>query len=336
MARQSKAFDLAWSSLSGSSHETGWRSIAVDPAGPIAIHAGRRFPGNEEALLVSFPTASLPGAEKLPDGQGFAVERADPYGDGTTWLALTRKATGSPELFSAMACDVAGALDAAVLEGADQHRLLRVFLGRVKAWQEFMRKGAQALSPEAEIGLIGELTILVAVIDAGVASSAAVEAWVGPLDAVQDFELGTGAVEVKATVSSVGFAARIGSLEQLDDSVRQPLFVAGAKFRQIANGANLPDLVASMRAKVALDPEATRLLSERLIAAGYFDAHADRYARRFEAAGIRLIEITPAFPRLVHATVPQGIMRAIYDIDLDKAAGPNWDVAAALMKLGAI
>jgi hypothetical protein len=336
MARPSSAFELAWSSLSGATQDAGWRTIAIDSAGPISIHAGRRFPGNEEAVLASFPSTSLPAAEKLPDGQGFAVERADPHNDGRAWLALTRRPHGSAELFSAMVCDVVGALDAVVLEGADAARLQRVFLGRVKAWQEFMRKGAQALGPEAEIGLFGELATLGAIIDAGTATEASVEAWVGPLDAPQDFELGTGAVEVKSTVATTGFPAHIGSLEQLDDSVRQPLFVAAMRLRQVSHGRSLPDMVAAARSRAAANPEAACVLGERLIAAGYFDFHGDRYVRRFEPESIRLIEVTSAFPRLVHATVPMGVTRAVYDIDLDKAGGPRLDVASALKRLGVI
>jgi len=110
----------------------------------------------------------------------------------------------------AIVCDVAGMLDAE--SSLDDTRLLRVFLGRVRAWQEFMRKGAQALSPEAEIGLIGELTLLALIIEAGVPSALALEAWVGPNDGIQDFEIGTGAIEVKATLSPVGLPALIGSL----------------------------------------------------------------------------------------------------------------------------
>jgi len=336
MARQSSAFDLAWSSLSGATEDAGWRSIAIDPAGAITIHAGRRFPGNEEAVLASFPSASLPAAEKLPDGQGFTVERADPYNDGRTWLALTRRPNGSAELFAAMACDVVGAMDAAVLESADAPRLLRVFLGRVKAWQEFMRKGAQALSPEAEIGFFGELATLLAIMDAGAPPDASVEGWVGPLDAAQDIELGTGAVEVKSTIAATGFPARIGSLEQLDDSVRQPLFVAATRLRQVAHGLALAEMVAAMRSRAAPHAETARVLSERLIAAGYFDAHAERYVRRFEPESIRLIEVASGFPRLVHATVPLGVTRAVYDVDLDKAGGPRLDIAAALKRLGVI
>lgn len=336
MARPSKAFELAWTSLSATKDEPGWQLIAVDPAGPVPVEAGRRFPDNEEAVLASFPKGSLPPAEKLPDGQGFAVERADPYGDGRVWVALARRPHGSTELFAAMACDVVGAMDAEATAGNGAHRLLRVFLGRVRAWQEFMRKGAQTLSAEAEIGLVGELATLAGIIDAGAPVGAAVAAWVGPFASPQDFELGTGAVEVKSTLATVGFPARISSLEQLDDSVRQPLFVAACRLKQLAQGQSLPELVASLRARVATDAEASALLSERLIAGGYFDAHADRYPRRFEQESIRLVEVTAAFPRLVRATVPLAVTKAIYEINLDQVAGARLDIAAVAKKLGAI
>jgi hypothetical protein len=300
------------------------------------VRAGCRSPDNVEAVLVGFPTARLAAADKLPEGQGFSVERADPEGNGRFWLALTRKSAGSAELFAAMACDVVGALDDAVAASADEAKLLRVLTGRVGAWQEFMRKGTQALSPEAEIGLIGELTLLRAIIDAGVPSTHAIESWVGPLDGIQDFELGTGALEVKATLSSTGFPAKIGSLEQLDDSTRQPLFVAGARLRQTESGQNLPAIVEAMRLTIKGNAEAERLLAERLLAAGYVDSHADRYPRRFEQAGIRVVQVADGFPRLTSGTVPAGIMRAMYEIDLDKVPGDNVGAEGALKELGAI
>lgn len=337
MVRPSKEFDLAWSSLADSDEAEGWRIIPIESAGSVRIHVGRRFPGNYEALLVCFSVAHLSPADKLPDGQGFFVERVDPLGeDGNTWLALTCRASGSVELFSAMACDVAGALDLSANEGADEHRLLRVFLGRVRAWQEFMRKGATALSTEVEIGLIGELLTLGAIVEAGVPAYVAVASWVGPLDGVQDFEIGTGAMEVKATIATVGFTARIGSLEQLDDAVRQPLFVVGAKLKQVTNGQNLPALVAAMKTIIAEDVEAMRLFSERLIAGGYFDSHADRYPRKFQPASLRAILVGEGFPRLIYGNVPQGVTRVNYDIDLDKSASESFEVAAALKQLGAI
>jgi hypothetical protein len=84
------------------------------------------------------------------------------------------------------------------------------------------------------------------------------------------------------------------------------------------------------------DAEAARLLSERLLAAGYYDAHADRYSRRFSLADMRVVEVAAGFPRLTPGTAPAGIMRAMYEIDLDKAPGSNVGVDGALKKLGAI
>lgn len=336
MARPSNEFLMAWSSLTSDDAEPGWQAIALPSAGPLQLRAGRRSPDNAEAVLVCFPSETLSAADKLPEGQGFAVERADPDGSGKLWLALTRKSAGSPELFASMACDVVGALDDSVAAGSSEGKLLRVFIGRVGAWQEFMRKGTQALSPEAEIGLIGELTLLRAIIEAGVAPATAIESWVGPLDGVQDFEIGAGALEVKATLSAAGFPARIGSLEQLDDSTRQPLFVAGSRLRQTESGQNLPGFVEAMRQAIKGDAEAQRLLTERLLAAGYIDSHADRYPRKFEQAGTRVVEVAGNFPRMTSGTVPAGIMKAMYEIDLDMAPGDDVGAEGALKKLGVI
>jgi hypothetical protein len=325
--------ELAWRSLRDSSDTSGWRSIYIATIGPCSLLAGLSFPDKNEALLASFTSSAIPVAEKLPDGQGFAVSRVEPNGDGLTWLALTRSVHGSLELFVAMA-DVACAMESE--SSVDEKRLLRVFLGRIRAWQEFMRRGAQALNPESEIGLVGELTLLRSIIDAGLPMASAIESWVGPLDGVRDFEIGTGSLEVKATLSATGFPAKIGSLEQLDDSVRQPLFLAGMRLRQTDNGQSLPDLVAEMRDVAAGDAEAMRLLSERLIAAGYFDGHADRYTRRYRLAETRVVEVKDDFPRLTPGSVPLGVTKATYEIDLDKLVGPILPIDDVLKKLGSL
>ncbi|PRH49701.1 PD-(D/E)XK motif protein [Burkholderia multivorans] len=327
---------MAWSSLSGDGRDGGWQTISVTPTGPLELSAGRRAPDNAEAVLVGFPAARLAVADKLPEGQGFAVERANPEDKDMLWLALTRKAAGNVELFTDMACNVTGALDDAAAAGADVAKLLRIFIGRVGAWQEFMRKGSQVLSPEAEIGLVGELATLLQIIEAGVSATAAVEGWLGPLDGVQDFELGTGALEVKSTLSSAGFPARIASLEQLDDAVRQPLFVIGVRLRQTESGLGLPEFVDAARLAAKADPGAASALDDRLVAAGYFDAHTDHYPRRFALVGTLVIEVGDGFPRLTPGRVPFGITGATYGIDLDMVVDYRVDVATALKKMRAI
>jgi hypothetical protein len=336
MARPSEEFLLAWSSLSAVDAEPGWQAIDLAATGPIQLRAGRRSPDNAEAVLLGFPSARLAAADKLPEGQGFAVERADPDGDGNLWLALTRRSAGSDGLFASMACDVVGAIDEAAATGVDEAKLLRLFVGRVGAWQEFMRKGTQTLSAEAEIGLVGELICLQAIIEAGAPAAAALEAWVGPLDGIQDFILGTGAMEVKSSLAASGFPAKIGSLDQLDDSMRQPLFVASVRLRQTPGGQGLPQIAQGVMEAIRGDAEAERLLTERLMAAGYIDSHSDRYSRRFEHAGTRVVEVHADFPRLTTGSVPAGIMKAMYELDLDKAPGYDAGIGGALKKLGVV
>ena len=334
MARPSKEFVLAWSSLFCEDEAPGWQAISLPSAGPVEVQVGRRSPDNAEAVLFCFPTASLPRSERLPEGKGFLVERANLNGHDGLRLALTRQAAGSSELFASMACDVVGAIDDAAEEGASESRLLKTFLGRVRAWQQFMSRGAGPLSPEAELGLVGELYFMAQFLDAGVSPESVLRGWVGPVDAPQDFLLGDGAIEVKATMSSSGFPVKIGSLEQLDDAVASPLFLAAVRFARNEGGATLPEMVAEVEHRLANESGALQILRERLMLAGYADAHAGQYFRRFEAKERRFLSVSEGFPRLTPGVVPAAVTRTLYEINLDHAGDFLRDFDEVLSQLG--
>ena len=335
MAHLSDELALAWSSLPPDSDaKPGWCGVSISRPGALPMRGGRRYPGGLEALMVRFGAATLPLAQQLPEGLGFIVERASHSSDSTVWLALTRSKSGGLDLFSDMAYDIAERLNSCPVD--DEPNALRVLLSRVRAWQEFMRKGAAALSAEKEIGLVGELSVLSSIIALGIPGAAAVEAWTGPLGGLRDFEIGTGAIEVKATNAAAGFRARIGSLDQLDDSVRQPLYLAGVRLREVATGKTLPETVQEARANVIDSPRARELLDDRLLAAGYREDHADRYSRRFTIEGAKVMHIGEEFPRLTPWNVPPGVTSATYDIDFESAPGESVGFDGALRKLGAI
>ncbi len=333
MPRPIDEFLAAWAALSGlGEEESGWRGIPVTSAGVCELMAARRFPGNEEALLACFPTARLESSERLPEGKGFEVVRADPFGDCRTWIALSRKESGSPELFAEMVGDVAGAMDTEAAGG--EAVILRTMLRRVRMWQQFMSRGAGPLSPEAELGLAGELYFMTLLLDAGVLPESVVRGWVGPDDAPQDFLLGDGAIEVKATMSSSGFPVKIGSLEQLDDAVASPLFLAAVRFASTEGGATLPEMVAEVSRRLEGEPGVTTHLSERLMAAGYSETHAGQYSRRFEPKEKRVLFVTEGFPRLTPGVVPPGVTRVLYEINLDHAGEFLREFEVALSQLG--
>lgn len=333
MPRPIDEFVAVWDALSDSSTEVGWCGIPVAGAGECELMAARRFPGNEEALLACFPTASPGMSDHLPEGKGFEVVRVDPFDDGKTWIALSRKESGSPELFAEMVGDVAGVMDAAAPEG--DASVLKAMLRRVRMWQHFMSRGKGLLSSEAELGLAGELFFMMRLLDAGVSCESVLGGWVGPDNAPQDFLFGDGAIEVKATMSSSGFPVKIGSLEQLDDAVASPLFLAVVKFATGDGGMRLPEMVAEVEQRIQEDPGALDLLRERLLVAGYTEAHADRYSRRFDPNEWRVFCVSEGFPRLTSGVVPVGVMRTVYEIDLKHAGGFLCDFAAVLSQLGA-
>jgi hypothetical protein len=332
MARANDEFLLAWRALPEAGVESGWQTIPVTaPSAGCAVRVGRKHPAGQEAVLAGFAHALLPASEKLPEGQGFFVERVA-MDDGWTWLAITRSESGQFDLFVAMVCDVVGLLDIASL--TDRQTQLRLFIERVRAWQEFMKKGVTALGPEREVGLLGELTVLNGLMDEGIGCNAVIDAWKGPLDGEQDFELGMGAIEVKSTLSQTGFPARVGSLQQLDDCIRQPLFLAGVKLRMRAEGFSLPSLVDHTRGRLNEVPFAASEFERLLREAGYFDGHASQYTRHFELAELRVCEVTGNFPRLTTGNVPTGVTAASYSIELDHNNEARLSLEQALERLG--
>lgn len=324
----------AWRALAGSDGASeGMRRIAVSGLEGGRLQAARRFPGNREALLIGFESVALPPVATLPAATGFRVERIAPGLPGN-WLALVREEEGGIELFSRMATDVVATLAAS--PSASHQRQLQLFLGRVRAWQQFMSRKRGALDPEGELGLAGELVCLARLIEAGLDAHGAVEGWRGPLDGLQDFEIGTGAVEVKSTLSHDGFPATIMSLEQLDDSTRQPLFLLGCRFAIAEEGTTLCERVHAVRLVLESDPAAAARFENALLHAGYVDEHAEQYTRHLVVSELRFVLVNEAFPRLVAGNVPAAVRRARYELDLDATGAPAFAIDEVLKQTGAV
>ncbi|MDX5408583.1 MAG: PD-(D/E)XK motif protein [Chromatiaceae bacterium] len=322
MARSSEEYLLAWAALSSNQVECQddcWQVIFLSPAGPVEIEAGLKSPENCEAIIFSFSSARIALNEKLPEGKGFLVERTESLDKDGIRLALTRKSDGNLELFTAMVCDVVGALDLAASRNFSQTVLLQTLIKRILTWQSFMLRSTNPLGPEAELGLAGELYFLKALIISPLPPSLVLSGWVGPEGAPQDFLLGMGAIEVKATLSSSGFPAKIGSLEQLDDAFVSPIFLAAIKFSSNDNGITLPEMVIDLEHYLINEPELIIQFRERLLLAGYISSHSDKYTRRFEAKEQRFLIVENSFPRLTTGSVPCGVVRASYEINLDHA-----------------
>lgn len=325
----------AWRALESQSDVPGWRTIPILAGSACPIRAGREFPGNEETILVGFRGIRRPIIAALPQGQGFLVSCPEVEGaeHEHVWIGLARQPGGDLELFATMAADVLGILQGHYL--TDDSRRFSAFVDRIRSWQEFMRRGAlRILSPEDELGLVGELEMLRALLQSGYPTGASVEAWKGPRRGLHDFSFAIGAIEVKSAISTRGFPAHIVSLDQLDEQIVHPLYLAALRMLLTPGGTTLPERVEVLRNLLGSDEIARAEFDARLIEAGYLDAVRQSYVRHFQLGTLQYFSVTEAFPRLTVRSVPRGVRAASYELDLDLITEAPVDAAIVLQQLG--
>lgn len=332
----SSAVLSTWKALQGELTTLGWRSIDLFHTISCRVKLARHSPSSHEALLVAFPNTKLPPTSLLPKGKGFRMERANlgKGADSEQWLAIVKQPAGCIDLFAAVVADIVERLSAS--DAASEDQTYHGLMARVRGWQEFMRQGREGLGREAEQGLVGELTFLGQLIQAGMLSYSAVESWKGPSDGLHDFILGIGSVEVKSSIGSGGFLVRITSLAQLDDSQSSPLYLAAVRLRVHDQGLTLNECITEIRNTLKSDSAALSLFEKALLDAGYLDMHAENYFRRFQPAQWKVMLVDTNFPRLTTFNVPSAISWAQYEIDLSSVTASELELPETLEKLGVI
>ena len=190
-------------------------------------------------------------------------------------------------------------------------------LQHLARWQRLLAMGPDGLlTAEARLGLLGELTVLSKAVDR-FAPRIAIEGWLGPLDAPQDFLLPCGFLEVKA-IRTGSPEVRISSLEQLDVS-SSALALSVCEFAPCAAGTgghSLATLVAEIRGKLIDEIQIADSFEGLLRQAGFTDR--SEYAEdEFRLLRMRWFSVTDDFPRLRRSLLPQAISKTKYGLILD-------------------
>ena len=231
-----------------------------------------------------------------------------------------------------MAVDIISTLE--VSEDAGNDRLLGIFIARIKAWQNFMQRGKDGLlSPEAEIGLHGELIVLSLLLRAGIIPHKAIDAWHGPRDGLHDFYIGTGAIEVKTTTSQNSFPTVISSLDQIDNHLVTPLYLAGVRLRIDESGQNLKERVEEIGVLLGRNSALAESFDMLLLHAGYSHSLSKSYTRRFIHSKTMILEVDEDFPKLSRRNIPVGILEARYQMDLDRISAESVSMEDVLRSL---
>ena len=181
-------------------------------------------------------------------------------------------------------------------------------------------EGASALSSDQEVGLFGELTVIECLAST-LSGAQAVAAWRGPNGDEHDFDLGSGDLEVKCTLSEKRIHW-IGSLSQLEPTPGRTLWLLSMQMTTgLVDAPTIADLIAKLRSRlVGADLEA---FEKKLYRAGWRDKYRATTRRRFRLRSTPLLlPIDEAFPaltqrRMAAAGMPLSRLREIaYLIDV--------------------
>ncbi len=189
----------------------------------------------------------------------------------------------------------------------------------LRLWRRFwIRQPTGALSEAEQLGLLAELMMLQALIEAGVQN--AVLAWTGPLGGEHDFELPGIALEVKSTLGNQR-RHLINGLHQLEMTSGRALLVVSTLALRGEGGVALSG-TAALLLNMIDTPEEQEGYLDRLAAAGYSPAHDDEYAISLFIMGEPVVfHVDEGFPKITPESLTKPISPRIdavrYSVDLD-------------------
>ena len=294
-----------------------------------AIHA-RRMPGigspewglywakdaRRRCLLVLHVRSNSRPSQRLPKLRGLLVEYLQVEGGAGQRVVIRLTDGEQRDIFHRFCLDVAEATRVAH-SGMDA---IGRFLARTWRWHRLLKSGREGrLSDEEQKGLIGELVLLERHLLGAVPAGEAVEAWVGPIGAPKDYQIGLTCVEVKAPGPQTATIS-ISSIHQLDATGTTCLFLyvieIAAALDETHSAVTVSEVADRVRSAIAAqDGSATIVFDERLTATG-FDWEDDYSDKHWIIGEESLFEVLEGFPRVTPSMVPPGVDNVRYVIAL--------------------
>lgn len=282
----------------------------VLPELPHDVFIGETRPSRNRVLELSVLglASNMPKKWRQSKGLEIVVDASE----SKTMVRLQSLTKLGDPLFIDLAADVVGTL--AAFPGAEA--ATRV-IERVMAWQEFFARRSEPFSEERAAGLFGELTVMKASFIPMLGSAAAVYGWTGPDPAIQDYQFGDAAVEVKTYRGSGAGQMKISSEHQLEHVGLSELYLSYVALdqRQDGTGMTLLDLIDDVRASLSDSPSSLHLFEGKLISCGWRDSHAEYRDEHYEIRGVEFFLVADDFPRLVASEMPTGVSNVSYLLD---------------------
>ena len=285
------------------------------PRGRRNVFLGLEVPSGNRMLILRVSTVSLAGVPMPSDSGGLVLRlshRRDPGAETDVELMLTD--AHHRDIFDLLVRDLVEAAEHPEDEAVGVSRLL----ARLSEWQQLLRRlSPEGISPEAQLGVWGELWVLREVLAPTIGVRDAISAWRGPTGADQDFQMGGVCMEVKTSAAHSLDRIPVASERQLEVPEDVVLVLVGLSVdARIGHGETLGEMIRVVRSAAAV-AGCLSLLDDRLegsgCGAGDAGLHGDMgYSVRSSAHFL----VGPGFPKLVSTDLPVGVSDVRYRISL--------------------
>ena len=163
-------------------------------------------------------------------------------------------------------------------------RSVSIFCTKVNSWKNIFSRGInEALTPEEQVGLYGELELLKAIINEGIPTNEVIDAWKGADAEDKDVQFHNPGIEVKSSIKQDKLV-KISNIRQLDSTGYDELYLYYYSFAKSNGGANtLPAQIDEIRSLLVGSPFLDEFES-KLLNAGYSDSDKDNYKASYTVA----------------------------------------------------
>lgn len=279
----------------------------VDEAHPLDIYLGIDATDTPVLMLLSSTAASeLPRLKSLEVSQNLRHD-----GKFALLVSLTNSELLHP--FRYVCDDLIESLRNHASNGTEASFMLH----RLEKWRRLLEVSKRGLSHAEILGLVGELLFLEK-LASSIGLTRAVDAWLGPSGAPQDFQSGGQIYEIKACTIG-GHVVVISSLEQLNTGTTPAILIVysiGSSSAEATGAFSLNELVGRVRSP--LEGTAAFSTFELKLAEVGYDEKQIEADNPLLVQNIRAFDIGQGFPRLTPAMVARAVVSATYCLDLDQ------------------
>lgn len=201
---------------------------------------------------------------------------------------------------------------AVMCKDAAAHHLIT----RLQDWSKLFARGAKiGLSDAEALGLRGELGLVNELLRRTDSKTELIESWRGPNGDKSDVGWGYFRIEIKTKRATSKGVVQISSAEQLSENPGNLYLYVSYLNSGASDGQSINDLVQKVYHELGNDLSLRQSFDSKLLMANYLvsDPACDVL---YQEVSTDAYSVVDGFPRLTSESLPTGISKIVYDVDL--------------------